>query len=76
MISLDRYKAVFSVPGMARTFWISMLGRLPIGITGLAILLLMQGASASFAQGGAGALYQLHVRAHAFAAVGGAVRNR
>jgi MFS family permease len=55
MISLDRYRAVFAVPGMTRTFWTSMLGRLPIGVTGLAILLLMQGASASFAQGGAAA---------------------
>jgi MFS family permease len=55
MISLHRYRAVFAVPGMASTFWISMLGRLPIGVTGLAILLLVQGASASFARGGAAA---------------------
>lgn len=32
-----------------------MLGRLPIGVTGLAILLLVQGASGSFARGGAAA---------------------
>jgi len=55
MISLARYRALLAIPGMARTFAISMLGRLPIGVTGLAILLLMQGASASFAQGGAAA---------------------
>ena len=51
MISFHRYRAVFAVPGMTSTFWISMLGRLPIGITGLAILLLVQAASASFARG-------------------------
>ena len=55
MISFTRYRALFAIPGMARTFATSMLGRLPIGVTGLAILLLMQGASASFAQGGAAA---------------------
>jgi MFS family permease len=55
MISLVRYRALLAIPGMARTFATSMLGRLPIGVTGLAILLLMQSASASFAQGGAAA---------------------
>lgn len=55
MISLTRYRALFAIPGMAGTFATSMLGRLPIGVTGLAILLLMQGATASFAQGGAAA---------------------
>ena len=55
MISLARYRALLAIPGMARTFATSMLGRLPIGVTGLAILLLMQSASASFAQGGAAA---------------------
>ena len=37
------------------TFAISLLGRLPIGLTGLAILLLVQTSSGSFAQGGAAA---------------------
>ena len=55
MISLSRYRALLAIPGMGRTFATSMLGRLPIGVTGLAILLLMQSASASFAQGGAAA---------------------
>ena len=55
MISLARYRALLAIPGMARTFATSMLGRLPIGVTGLAILLLMQGATTSFAQGGAAA---------------------
>ena len=36
-------------------FAASLLGRLPIGITGLAILLLMQTSSGSFALGGAAA---------------------
>jgi MFS family permease len=57
MISLARYKSLYSIPGMASTFATSMLGRLPIGVTGLAILLLMQGASGSFAQGGAAAAF-------------------
>ena len=55
MISLARYRALLALPGMVRTFATSMLGRLPIGVTGLAILLLIQSASASFAQGGAAA---------------------
>lgn len=55
MISLGRYRALFLIPGMSRTFATSMLGRLPIGVTGLAILLLMQSASGSFAEGGAAA---------------------
>jgi MFS family permease len=55
MISLSRYRALLAIPGMGRTFATSMLGRLPIGVTGLAILLLMQSANASFAQGGAAA---------------------
>ena len=38
---------------MRQVFAVSMIGRLPIGITGLAILILLQSASGSFAQGGA-----------------------
>ena len=55
MISLQRYAALFSHRDIARTFAISLLGRLPIGLTGLAILLLAQTSSGSFAQGGAAA---------------------
>ncbi|HZM36090.1 MAG TPA: MFS transporter [Burkholderiales bacterium] len=38
---------------MRRTFAASVLGRLPIGITGLAVLLLVQSSTQSFAQAGA-----------------------
>jgi MFS family permease len=38
-----------------RTFIFSLLGRLPIGLTGLAVLLLVQTSSGSFARGGAAA---------------------
>jgi len=52
MISLQRYRAAFSSPPLLRTFLISIIGRLPIGVTGLAILLLVQTATGSFARGG------------------------
>ena len=52
MISLDRYRALFRTPGLTGIFAASMLGRLPIGVTGLAILLLVQSESGSFARGG------------------------
>jgi MFS family permease len=55
LISLDRYRALFSVPSARQIFAASLLGRLPIGVTGLAILLLMQTSSGSFAVGGAAA---------------------
>src|SRR3954469_3233157 len=52
VISLHRYKVLFSTPGLSRVFLASVLGRLPIGMSGLAILLLVQGESGSFAAGG------------------------
>lgn len=55
MISLARYIALLREPELRRTFAASVLGRLPIGVSGLAILLLVQGASGSFARGGAAA---------------------
>lgn len=55
MISLDRYARVFAQPELRRTFVISALGRLPIGLTGLAILLLVQTSTDSYARGGAAA---------------------
>jgi MFS family permease len=55
LISLDRYRALFAVASARQIFAASLLGRLPIGITGLAILLLMQTSSGSFALGGAAA---------------------
>ena len=55
MISLARYRALFSTPNVTRTFAASAFGRLPIGLTGLAILLLVQTSTGSFARGGAAA---------------------
>jgi MFS family permease len=55
MISLRRYALLFSHADVRRTFVFSLLGRLPIGLTGLAVLLLVQTSSGSFARGGAAA---------------------
>jgi MFS family permease len=64
MISLERYRQFFSVPGMGSTMLASVVGRLPIGVTGLAILLFVQGKSGSFAQAGtAGAFYVIGLAA-------------
>lgn len=53
MISLERYGALLRLGDVRVTLVASMVGRLPIGITGLAILLLVQTARDSFAWGGA-----------------------
>ena len=53
VISLARYSAVLEQPGLRSAIIASMLGRLPIGITGLAILMLAQDTTASFGAGGA-----------------------
>ena len=53
MISLARYTGLLQSREMRQTIVASMVGRLPIGITGLAILLLVQGATGSYARGGA-----------------------
>jgi MFS family permease len=53
MISLARYAALLEPRDMRQLFVASMVGRLPIGISGLAILILVQSTSGSFAQGGA-----------------------
>jgi MFS family permease len=53
VISLDRYAALLRSREMRKTIAASLLGRLPIGITGLGILLLVQSATQSFARGGA-----------------------
>jgi MFS family permease len=53
MISLTRYIALLEPRDLRQTITASMIGRLPIGITGLAILLLVQTATGSFALGGA-----------------------
>lgn len=60
MISLTRYREFFAVPGMVTTVTSSIAGRMPIGISGLAILLFVQDRWDSFALGGlASALYVL-----------------
>jgi MFS family permease len=53
MISLARYTALLRPRDLRLTVVASIIGRLPIGITGLAILLLVQTATGSFALGGA-----------------------
>ena len=55
MISLDRYRSLFARRDLRQTFGASVLGRIPIGTTGLAILLLVQTSTNSFARGGAAA---------------------
>ena len=60
MISFQRYATLFRVPEVARTMRASMVGRIPIGMAMLAILLFVQGATGSFARAGAAsALYVL-----------------
>ncbi len=57
---LDRYRDLFRVPAIHATLLASVPGRLPIGIAGFAILLLVQTTSGSFIQAGvASALYVL-----------------
>lgn len=55
LISLARYSALLSRAEFRSVIATSVLGRLPIGIAGLAILLLAQSATESFALGGAAA---------------------
>ncbi len=57
MISFTRYRTLLAQRELRVTFAASVLGRLPIGITGLAILLLVQSSSDSFARGGAAAAF-------------------
>ena len=57
---LDRYRDLFRVPAIHATMLASVPGRLPIGIAGFAILLLVQHKSGSFITAGiASALYVL-----------------
>ena len=53
MISLAPYRNVLASRELRYLFAASVIGRLPIGMSGLAILLLVQGATQSFATGGA-----------------------
>ncbi|HUN67400.1 MAG TPA: MFS transporter [Burkholderiales bacterium] len=52
MISLVRYASLLGQPALRSAIVASVLGRLPIGITGLAILMLAQDTTGSFARGG------------------------
>jgi len=52
MISLSRYSQLLERRDLRALILASILGRLPIGILGLAILLLAQSVTGSFAQGG------------------------
>jgi hypothetical protein len=55
MISLARYSSLLAHPDFKSVLIASIIGRLPIGVTGLSILLLAQGATGSFARGGTAA---------------------
>lgn len=52
MISLARYAQLFAQPEMRGAILASFVGRLPIGISGLALLLFVQANEASVAQAG------------------------
>ncbi|MGH8735803.1 MAG: hypothetical protein ACREVC_00385 [Burkholderiales bacterium] len=52
MLSFSRYAAVLALPGIKGSFWASFLGRLPIGMTGLKLLLLTQASGDSYASSG------------------------
>lgn len=52
MISLQRYAALFAFRDLRSAILASLVGRLPIGITGLALLLLVQARESSFADAG------------------------
>src|SRR5690349_21122892 len=55
MISLARYAALLEHRDFKSVLVASIIGRLPIGLTGLSVLLLAQGATDSFARGGTAA---------------------
>lgn len=64
MISFSRYAELFRVPEVRATLAASIVGRLPIGIATLAILLFLQDRTGSFAlAGSAAALYVLGLAA-------------
>ena len=53
MISLSRYSRLLALPHLKATIVASVIGRLPVGIAGLAILLVNQEQSGSFGRAGA-----------------------
>jgi MFS family permease len=52
MISLTRYATLLAISDVRQAFISSFMGRIPIGIAGLAILLLLQRVEGSYAQAG------------------------
>jgi predicted MFS family arabinose efflux permease len=52
MITLARYTSLLALPDVSQAFVSSFIGRIPIGIAGLAILLLVQSVDGSYAQAG------------------------
>jgi len=59
VISLTRYRDLLQARDVREIFAASFIGRLPIGITGLAVLLFVQSSLGSFAQGGAAAAFYM-----------------
>lgn len=53
MISFARYTSLLSIPDLRGALLASLIGRLPVGMTGLAVLLLAKSTSGSFAIAGA-----------------------
>jgi hypothetical protein len=52
MIALERYARLFREPGMTQVLLASVVGRIPIGVATLAILLSVQAHAGSFARAG------------------------
>ncbi|MGZ4170930.1 MAG: MFS transporter [Solirubrobacteraceae bacterium] len=63
---VDRYRSVLGAPGCARVFATALIGRLPQGMTSLALLLLVRSHTGSYAVAG------IAVGAYAFATAAGA----
>jgi MFS family permease len=59
VISLSRYTDLLQARDVRQIFAASFIGRLPIGVTGLALLLFVQSTLGSFAQGGAAAAFYM-----------------
>jgi len=59
VISLARYRDLLQARDVRQIFAASFIGRLPIGVTGLALLLFVQSTLNSFAQGGAAAAFYM-----------------
>jgi MFS family permease len=60
VISFNRYAELFRAPDLRATLLASIVGRIPIGVSTLAILIFVQDTSRSFALGGStAAIYVL-----------------